>query len=278
MSMLSAFRLDREHLLELAAAHHDAYVGAEPFPHIVLDDFLPESVVDEVIAEFPSPEEDGWLRFASEHERKLASARDTRMGDATRHLLAEFNSAAYLDFLGALTGIAGLIPDPYLEGGGMHQILAGGHLDVHVDFNRHPATGLDRRLNAILYLNRDWQPEWEGALELWSPDMQRCVRSVLPQYNRLVVFSTTEHSFHGHPHTLACPPDRTRRSLALYYYSNGRPEEAGRRAETHNTMWGEAGADPAAGRRRRRAKHLASRIAPPVLLDAVRAARGRRQG
>jgi Rps23 Pro-64 3,4-dihydroxylase Tpa1-like proline 4-hydroxylase len=195
------------------------------------------------------------------------------MGEHIRHLLAQFNSAAFLDFLKELTGIAALIPDPYFEGGGMHQIVRGGHLNVHVDFNRHPLTGLDRRLNVLLYLNRDWQVQWGGAFELWSGDGEQMVKRVPPLFNRLVVFSTTEISYHGHPHPLACPEDRTRRSLALYYYSNGRPEEGGSKAATHNTLW--AGEERNGDESRSRAKHLVKRWAPPAVLDAARAARRR---
>jgi hypothetical protein len=268
------FQFDRRQLLELAGAHRAAYSAARPFGHVVLDGFCPEWILDEVLNEFPAPEEGGWKRFASENERhKLTQAEESGMGDATRQLLAEFNSATFIDFLGELTGIAGLVPDPYFEGGGLHQSLAGGHLNIHVDFNRHPATGLDRRLNVLLYLNRDWDEEWGGALELWSPDMQRCEQRIAPHFNRLVVFSTTERSFHGHPHPLACPPDRSRRSLALYYYSNGRPEERGAGAPTHNTVWGEPGVDPVS--RRQRLREIVRRVTPPILLDAARDARRR---
>ncbi|MEA2197364.1 MAG: hypothetical protein QOJ25_1415 [Solirubrobacteraceae bacterium] len=269
------FQFDRPKLLELAGAHRAEYAAARPFGHVVLDGFCPEWILDEVLTEFPSPEEAGWKRFASDNERnKLTQAEDAGMGPATRQLLAEFNAATFIDFLGELTGIAGLVPDPYFEGGGLHQSLAGGHLNIHVDFNRHPATGLDRRLNVLLYLNRDWDEEWGGALELWSPDMQRCEQRIAPHFNRLVVFSTTERSFHGHPHKLACPPDRTRRSLALYYYSNGRPEEGGVEASTHNTLWGEPGVNPVTPRDR--VREIAKRMTPPILLDAAREARRRR--
>jgi hypothetical protein len=269
------FQFDRRKLLDLARAHRAEYLSAQPFDHVVLDDFCPEWILDEMLSEFPSPEQEGWKRFESENERKLATEGDSGMGPATRQLLFEFNSATFLDFLGELTGIAGLVPDPYFEGGGLHQILTGGHLNVHVDFNRHPLTGLDRRLNVLLYLNRDWVQEWGGKLELWSPDMQRCEHAIAPLFNRLVVFSTTERSYHGHPHPLACPPERSRRSRALYYYSTGRPEEGRTAAATHNTLWGAPGQDPGARTPVERLREIAHRVTPPIVLDAVREARRR---
>src|SRR5581483_6543461 len=116
----------------------------------------------------------------------------------------------------------GLIPDPYFTGGGLHQIERGGYLKIHADFDRHEKLGLQRRLNVLVYLNRDWDESYGGALELWDRAMTHPVVRVLPVFNRCVVFSTTDQSYHGHPEPLTCPPDRRRRSLALYYYTAAR--------------------------------------------------------
>ncbi len=124
-----------------------------------------------------------------------------------------------------MTGITGIIPDPGYVGGGMHEITSGGFLKVHADFNRHKQLHLDRRLDAILYLNSDWEDSWGGQLELWDRSMSEAVVSLAPVAGRLVCFATDDYSYHGHPDPLTCPPDRFRRSLALYYYTNGRPAE-----------------------------------------------------
>jgi Rps23 Pro-64 3,4-dihydroxylase Tpa1-like proline 4-hydroxylase len=140
-----------------------------------------------------------------------------------------------LGFLETLTGIDGLVPDPYFGGGALHQIVPGGFLKVHADFNWHPKLRLDRRLNMLVYLNRGWRPEWGGALELWDGEMAGPVASILPLFNRTVVFTTTDSSFHGHPRPLACPDGTTRKSVSLYYYSNGRPESE--RSAPHDTIF-----------------------------------------
>jgi Rps23 Pro-64 3,4-dihydroxylase Tpa1-like proline 4-hydroxylase len=275
------FHFDRRSLLELADSKRDAYVSAQPFPHIVIDDFVPEDVLDDVLADFPSPGDADWHAFDSPLERKLASKDDSVMGESTRQLLAEFNSARFIEFLERLTGIEGLVPDPHFVGGGLHQIERGGHLKVHADFNRHPHTGLERRLNVLLYLNRDWKPEYGGALELWSRDMSRSEVQALPLFNRCVVFSTTDTSFHGHPEPLNCPEGRTRKSIALYYYTKDRPAEEDSGA--HNTLFqarpGEELATPATdGRpsRRQRLTSLARQVTPPIIADAIRRRRQRR--
>ena len=159
---------------------------------------------------------------------------ETQFGSATRALLYQLNSSVFIDFLETLTGIRGLIPDPHFWGGGVHQIVRGGFLKVHTDFNRHPRLKLDRRLNLLLYLNPEWQEEWGGHLELWDRGMAKCGKRILPIFGRCVVFSTTDFSNHGHPDPLNCPEGMTRKSLALYYYSNGRPssETAGKHYST----------------------------------------------
>jgi hypothetical protein len=117
-----------------------------------------------------------------------------------------------------------LVPDPYLEGGGIHQIGTGGYLKVHADFNWNERLNLYRRLNILIYLNDSWDESWGGALELWTSDMARCSKRVPPQSNTMVVFTTDDRSFHGHPHPLATPDGVHRDSIPLYYYSSLRPE------------------------------------------------------
>lgn len=252
----------------------------------MFDDFFPEEVLDAVLEEFPSPGQADWFEFDSATERKLASTDGTMMGPATRQLLAALNSGPFIDFLERLTGIDGLVPDPHFVGGGLHQIERGGHLKVHADFNRHPRTRLERRLNVLVYLNRDWKDDYGGAFELWDEGMTACREKVMPYFNRCVVFSTTSTSYHGHPEPLACPEGETRKSLALYYYSKERPADESR--PTHNTLFqarpGEqlqalapaAEAAPTPRPRTESVKAALRWVIPPILLEARRRIRDRR--
>jgi hypothetical protein len=212
-------------MAELAKAAPARYAAARPFPHVVFDDFFDPALLDKVLIEFPRPGEIDWQRFDKPQEIKLASAAEATFGPVTRLLLYHLNSITFLEFVSKVTGIAHLISDPYFEGGGLHQIVRGGKLAVHADFNKHPRYGLDRRLNVLIYLNRDWREAYGGALELWNRDMTRCEARILPLFNRLMIFGTTDFTYHGHPEPLACPAGMTRKSLALYYFSNGRPAE-----------------------------------------------------
>jgi hypothetical protein len=213
-----------------------------------------------------------WWTFDSDTERKLASRDSSVMGPATRQLLAELNSSAFLSFLEQLTGIVGLIPDPHYFGGGLHQIEPGGFLKIHADFDRHPTLDLERRLNLLVYLNREWEESYGGQLELWDREMTACTVSVLPTYGRTVVFNTTDHSFHGHPEPLRCPAGMTRKSLALYYYTTADPRTP---VATHNTLFQMRPSERPPTDHINRLRSIAKQALPPFIVNALR---GRRDG
>lgn len=268
MTASTLFRFDVDYLKDLALKYREEYAKAEPFPHIVIDNFMPEEVLNAVLEEFPKPKQIDWQTFQNTSEKKLASRHEQQMGDATRMLLYSFNSSIFITFLEILTGIDGIIPDPHFEGGGLHQIERGGYLKMHVDFNRHKKMRLDRRLNLLVYLNKDWKEEYGGHLELWDRNMTRCVKKVLPVFNRFVVFSTNDFSYHGHPEPLTCPEDRSRKSLALYYYSNGRPAEDLADGNSHSTIFLERPGEDLTEKPKVTAKDVLKKLVPPILIDA----------
>jgi Rps23 Pro-64 3,4-dihydroxylase Tpa1-like proline 4-hydroxylase len=221
------------------AALRERYQHATPFPHVTVDDLFDDADLDAVIADFPSPEQMRWMRFDSPTEKKLGFYHEhSTISPVVRRFLDAMNGFEMLLWLEALTGIEGLIPDPYFGGGGLHQIEPGGYLKVHADFNVHPKLKLDRRLNLLIYLNKDWREEYGGHLELWDPELRACQERILPLFNRTVIFSTTDTSFHGHPHPLTSPAGVTRKSVSLYYYTAGRPESE--RSAPHDTLFVDA--------------------------------------
>ncbi len=161
--------------------------------------------------------------YGSKLKRRMSNLAE--MPPKTRAFIEELNSASFVSTLEDLTGIRDLIPDPYLEGGGIHQIGAGGFLKVHTDFNWHRKLQLHRRVNLLIYLNEEWESEWKGNLELWDEEMRQCHVSVPPLFNHIVIFTTTDRSYHGHPDPLECPPGIMRKSIAMYYYSKERPTD-----------------------------------------------------
>ena len=226
---------DADRYEKLAQDLRSSYVSAEPFPHIVTDDFLPAEVAERLLGEFPDPAKIDWIRQQNPRSKKLSTEVLDEVSPFTYQLLQHFNSPAALRFLERLTGIKALIPDPYFNGGGLHQIERDGYLKIHADFNMHPTLHIDRRINLLLYMNKDWKEEYGGHLELWDRTMSKCVKKVLPVFNRCVVFSTLDWAFHGHPEPLTCPPGWTRKSVALYYYTMGRPAEE--KSGEHGTLY-----------------------------------------
>jgi 2OG-Fe(II) oxygenase superfamily len=199
-----------------------------PFKHLVVDDFLRPGDAALLSNAFPAPEHPVWLDW---RKRTPAQYGKQGPGDSTRfrlldwrfrQALLEFNSDGFLRLMETVTGIGGLVPDPYFTGGGMHQILAGGILDIHTDFNYYKRLSLYRRLNVLIYLTLDWREGHGGELELWDDAPKRggkCFKRIPPIYNRLVVFHTDKTSFHGHPNEWRGPDGVCRRSIALYYYT-----------------------------------------------------------
>lgn len=236
------FGIEDEVLLQRASELRGPYATAEPFPHAVVDDLLPPAAAGAILGAFPTESAFGHLQgepIASErhqpgkhglrHARHLAS-----MPEGLADHLARFQGSLFVRFLELLTGIRGLVPDPHLKGAGVHLVRNGGHVDVHLDFNVDPDTGLHRRVNVLLYLNEDWHPGFGGQLELWRSPEEGPVQSIEPRFNRCVIFTAGAGAWHGHPRPLQLPPGRARRSLAFYYYTAAPPD--GFPGE-HGTLW-----------------------------------------
>jgi hypothetical protein len=261
---IGQFILDPERMQTIGERNRLDYSRAEPFPHIVLDDLFPNEAIERVRQEVPSSNEIRWIEFDDARGKKLASKAEDQLGPATRNLLYQLNSSVFIEFLETLTGIEGLIPDPHFWGGGLHQIVRGGFLKIHADFNRHPKLKLDRRLNLLVYLNRGWQEEWGGQLELWDRDMTECRAKILPIFGRCVIFNTTDFSYHGHPDPLGCPDSESRKSVAVYYYTSGRPAaEIG--TDHYATLFRKRPGE----KRFLTASMLAQNLLPPIVMSMV---------
>lgn len=231
--------LDLERLSAVARTHRDAYAAADPFPHAVIDGLFDEAVLERVRREFATERPGSILESLPRHVAQKRSVRDDPRNAAltpfVRFFLAHLNSIFFLGFLSELSGIPDLISDPYFDGAGLHETLPGGWLDVHADFNFHGASFLDRRLNVLVYLNRDWRDDWGGELELWDRARTRCDRSIAPVLDRLVVLAYGEDHWHGHPSPLRCPDGHWRAVVtATYYAARAQP---GDDDQAHGAIW-----------------------------------------
>jgi len=219
ISIENGFSLDAQQAKDIGSLLSADYAEAQPFPHIVIDDIFPSAFTQLLLDHFPQDPkvhdkvyEKG---YGGTHKRQISPY---DCDETLRAAFALFNAAPMLQFIEALTGMKGLLPDPYFAGGGLHETSAGGLLGIHADFQVNEALQLYRRVNMLVYLNQDWQAEYGGHLELWDRNMQAKQQSVAPLFNRCVIFNTDADSFHGHPDPLTTPDGVTRRSIALYYY------------------------------------------------------------
>lgn len=216
-----------------------AFARREPFRHLVIDDFLDTGFAQRLLAQFPAFERGNARNEAGELGGKSTIERIRALGDAYTELDDLIRTREFLDFVGAITGIPHLLYDPHYFGGGTHENRNGQDLDPHIDFNRHPLEPWHRRLNLIVYLNREWHDDWGGSLELHSDPRSPGDRKqiVTPLFNRCVIFETTESSWHGFSR-ITLPEDRkdlSRKSVALYFYTTDRPvEELG---PAHSTIY-----------------------------------------
>jgi 2OG-Fe(II) oxygenase superfamily len=220
---------------------HALFTRAAPFPHAVIDNIFDDQLLESVLREYPGRDDPMWQRYDDKDIQVKVRTNWKSEADipcVTRELVRTLNSGSFLRALSTLTGINNLISDPYLTGGGESSVYRGGILDIHCDGNWHDAMAVHRRLNIILYLNKNWQESWGGQLEFWDRKMQGCVTTILPIHNRLAIFLTNDFTFHGHPQPLNCPPDESRKSLILYYYTS-KPREADEisRMEAHRALW-----------------------------------------
>lgn len=215
------------------------YSGANPFPHAIFDNFLDANILEICLKEIQEYQD--WFSdrsIANYQVNKFyvpACDSDDEMYESlktlaqkapiTHAVLNYLYSNDTLKFLSNLTGIQNLIPDSSWFGAGIHKVKNGGKLAVHADFNLNWKTNKYRRINLLLYLNKNWKEEYNGHLELWARDMSSCVTKIPPIFNRAVIFNTDKTSYHGHTAALNIPEDMARYSLALYYYTEEPPPD-----------------------------------------------------
>lgn len=265
--MVNAFKKFENPMKDLVeVCHHkkESYRTAEPFPHCCIDNLISDELLDEVLKEFPTPDEIEWMRLETHqtsHNKLISTDVDKQLGPDTKYLIHCLSSPTFLSFLEELTGIKGLIPDPYLYAGGLHQIESGGYLEIHSDFHWNAKLRLYRRINLILYLNKDWKEDYRGHLELWDEKMQKCVK-YLPTWNRIVISNIMAKAYHGFPEPIQCPQDMTRKSLAIWYYTSELPLNAKVEYELYRPDW-----ISRSGKGKFSFRRTLRKILPPIVFD-----------
>ena len=201
------------------------YLNNKPFPHIQLDDCWESSLLKQCSKDiYGFNNWEGEKKFFASREKKY-SGNYKQFSDSIKKVIDELYSSEFLYWLKTFTNEEKLTIDPNLGGGGIHSIGKGGFLKVHADPNWSTKLQLYRRLNALVYLNENWKEEWGGHLELWTKNMERCEKKIIPTFNKTTIFTTDDFSYHGHPDPLKCPIDVRRNTIAVYFYSPIKPQK-----------------------------------------------------
>jgi Rps23 Pro-64 3,4-dihydroxylase Tpa1-like proline 4-hydroxylase len=214
------------------------YQSKKPFRYVVFENFFDAETAELIHQNYPTIEQGVWDSTTYIDQKNKFQKTEFEQGSVMAQLFAELNSKPFLNWIQEISEIEEeLIGDEHLFGGGLHQSINGAFLNVHVDYNIHPKTQFHRRLNVLIYMNKDWRDEYEGHLELWdlTGDKKVLLGRYAPSFNRCVIFETNEISFHGHPKPLKTPQGVSRKSIATYYYTKNRP--AHEIAEGHNTIY-----------------------------------------
>jgi hypothetical protein len=254
---------DRIHLPTPIETLRATFAEAKPFRHIVIDDMFQPAMLNRVLDEVPPINRDNFIAHHDDHQTKFGLRSAIALKDEGYQLAAFLHSAAFLYLLSEITGIWGLLPDPYMQGGGYHVIPPGGKFDVHLDRKTDYATGLRRRLAFITYLNKDWKPEYGGQLELWNPEGTHCEASIVPVFNRTIIFEVADGNYHGHPNPVAAPDNRPRKSFAVYYHTVGEGKAG---VDLRSSIF----APSYTSTPKQKLTALARDFAPPVLLRGMR--------
>lgn len=206
------------------------YKSAQPFPFLVLDDLFPNDTIDALIDELPPLSSEKWVHERHEKLIKSNLRSATDLGEKSYQFVSVLHSAGFLYFLSEITGIKALVGDPYLSSGGYHVVPAGGKFDVHADRNTDLNCGMERRLAMLIYLNKNWKPEYGGQLELWNQEGTQCEKVIEPIFNRTVIFEVGDKNFHG-VRPVVEQHNVSRRAFVTYFHT------VGRELEFHNSIY-----------------------------------------
>ena len=233
---------------------------AQPFSHFVEEGWFNPVLLELILEEFEDKSDPAWRLLIDKYQDTRRSVVGLRLGPASQLYFSIINSGWFVQMLSFITGVSDLIADVHLYGGGLHETKPSGRFGIHRDFDCHVRTGLRNEMVMITYLNKEWQPEWNGALELWDPTATTKITSVEPQFGRTILMLHGKSSYHGHPHPLTPPEGVVRRSLAAYFYTNKYAEIDREARESSQFLFWSKGD---------RARRLGKAILPPVIWKLI---------
>jgi Rps23 Pro-64 3,4-dihydroxylase Tpa1-like proline 4-hydroxylase len=189
-----------------------------PFENLVIDNFLNDEYANELYNLFPE-NFDSWYKYENPIEYKYTYDKINELDEKMKHFFYYLSSNKIIDIMRKITNIENLTYDEYLHGAGLHCHPRYGKLNIHLDYEKHPFSGKERRLNIIYFLSKNWDNSWKGQNELWDKEAKECVKKTDIIFNRAIIFKTNDISWHGLPEKILSPDNQFRKSLAFYYLS-----------------------------------------------------------
>lgn len=199
--------------------YRDLYRNAKPFNYVIIDNFFDINSIEEIHDNFPIPDKNNsdWYYYHNPIEHKYVLNKFDK-NPYFKNLFEKLNNYEFINIIKEITDIPELEKDIHLHGAGLHCYPNNGKLDIHLDYSIHPISKKERRVNLIIYLNKEWLDEYGGTLNLYDKKREHPV-IIKPIYNRAVIFKTTDLSYHGFPDKINCPDNIYRKSIAIYYVS-----------------------------------------------------------
>lgn len=200
------------------------FSNAKPFPSVEINNFFKPEIAEALYSVFPKvTDPHKWVVYNNPIEKKHALT-DFSSLPQFKQLFELLQTNEFVELIKKISGISNLESDPHLHGAGLHQHIPGGKLDMHLDYSIHPLSGKERRVNLIIYFTKEWKDEYGGAIELWNEDFTKCEKKLYPCFNKAMLFRTSDVSYHGLPLPIKCPEGNSRKSIAIYYVSDPRPD------------------------------------------------------
>jgi len=200
--------------------NNDLKINKNTYDHIIIDNFIDPLYYDKIQKCLPNKPDENWWKYENPLEVKYALDDFELMDPLIQNIFYALSHDKIINKLRNIFNISNLEFDPFCHGGGLHMHPKYGRLNIHLDYEKHPITNKQRRLNIILYLNDMWNNDWNGDTQLFSTDLKECIVKSYPKSNTAIIFITNDNSWHGVPEIIKCPENIYRKTLAYYYVSD----------------------------------------------------------
>lgn len=190
--------------------------SAAEIAHFVLDDLLPENLVNSIYRNFPNAKNTRLKKNLREH--KHVAYQMNNYASILEEVIYAFQDARVVQCISEICDLKQLEADKNLYAGGLSLMSQGHFLNPHLDNSHDKDRARWRVLNLLYYVTPNWQESYGGHLELWPNGLTASPIGIPCQFNRLVVMATHQRSWHSVRKVGATPIQRC--CVSNYYFSD----------------------------------------------------------